>query len=168
MKKRGNKKAQMKLSFGMIFSIILIIIFIAFAFYAIKKFLGLQESVIIGDFTNDFQRDVDKIWRGSQGSQEIKYNLPKKIQYVCLTDFESGARGENREFYRDLQLFYHGDENLFFYPAGSADGLDSKEIEHLDIEKITEKDNPYCIENINGKIKLRISMNFGESLVVVS
>ena len=64
------KRGQMKLSFGMIFSIILIIIFISFAFYAIQKFLSIQNSVQVGKFVNEFQQNVDKIWKGSQGSEK--------------------------------------------------------------------------------------------------
>jgi len=64
------KKAQLKLSFGMIFSIILIVIFIASAFYAVQKFIGVQNIIQVEKFANDFQNDIDKIWRGSQGNQE--------------------------------------------------------------------------------------------------
>ena len=77
-----NKRGQMNISFGMIFSIILIVVFIAFAFFAIQKFLDIQNSVQVGKFGADFQADIDKMWRGSQGSQENKYFLPSKIKYV--------------------------------------------------------------------------------------
>ena len=65
----SNKRGQMKLSFCMIFSIILILAFLAFTVYAIRKFLGIQTSVQIGKFGDDLQTDVDKMWRGSQGSE---------------------------------------------------------------------------------------------------
>jgi uncharacterized protein (UPF0333 family) len=50
-----NKKAQLKISFGMIFSIILVISFLAFGFFAIQKFLGIQENIIMKKFVDDFQ-----------------------------------------------------------------------------------------------------------------
>ena len=87
----------MKLSFGMIFSIILIVIFIGFAFFAIQKFLGIQNSVQVGKFSNDFQLDVDKIWKGSQGSEEKEYFLPKKITFVCFTDYSSDKKGKDEK-----------------------------------------------------------------------
>ena len=78
--KKKSTKAQMKISFGMIFSIILIIVFIAFAFYAIKKFLDIQETAQIETFVNKLQGNIDKMWRSSQGSEEIQYKgIPKKI-----------------------------------------------------------------------------------------
>jgi len=157
----------MKLSFGMIFSIILIVIFISFAFFAINKFLDIQNSVQIGKFTNDFQSDINKIWKGSQGSEEKEYFLPKKIMFVCFTDYFLDKSGENQNFYKELEQFYYENENMFFYPPGSAQGLDSKEIKHIDLTKITENENPFCIENIDGKVSLIIKKNFGETLVTI-
>ena len=163
-----NKKAQLKLSFGMIFSIILIIIFIAFSFYAVQKFIDIQKSVQIGKFANDFQNDIDKIWKGSQGLQKKEYFLPKKISFVCLTDYSSNERGLNRNFYDELKLVYYENENLFFYPIGSAEGFDAREMKHLDLIKTTETENPLCVENIEGKISLTIQKDFNEALVTIT
>ena len=73
-----RKRGQMKLSFGMIFSIILIIVFISFAFYAIQKILEMQELMKVGKFKDNLEADIDSAWKGSQRSQEVEYILPKK------------------------------------------------------------------------------------------
>ncbi len=165
MKKRG----QMKLSFGMIFSIILIIVFLAFAFFAVKKFIGWGDSAQITQFKNNFQSDIDKLWAASQGSQQEEYFLPTKITYLCFLDYYANVQGINhQDFYSELELFYHGSENLFFYPPESADGLESAEIKHIDIGEITTEENPFCIKNDKGKIKLVLKKDFGESLVRVT
>tara|TARA_Y100000031_G_scaffold25620_1_gene27593 strand:- start:19 stop:513 length:495 start_codon:yes stop_codon:yes gene_type:complete len=161
------KRGQMKLSFGMIFSIILIIIFVSFAFFAIQKFLDIQNSVQVGKFANDFQLDIDKIWRGSQGSKEKEYFLPKKITHVCFIDYSSDEKGNNEIFYDELEQSYYENENLFFYPIGSAQGINGKEMKNIDLEKITESENPFCIKNINGKINLIIKKDFSETLVTI-
>ena len=57
-----SRSGQLEISFGMIFSIILIIIFIAAGFYAITKLLALQRTIQIESFLKDFQDDVDKMW----------------------------------------------------------------------------------------------------------
>ena len=163
-----GERGQMKLSFGMIFSIILIVIFIAFAFYAIQKFLDIQNSVQVGKFTEDFQNEIDKIWKGSQGLQKKEYFLPEKITHVCFTDYSSNGRGFNRSFYDELELVYYENENLFFYPVGSAQGLDAKEMKHIDLEKTTNSENPLCAENINGKVSFTIKKDFGEALVTIT
>ena len=163
-----SKKAQMEISFGMIVSVILIIVFVAFTFYAIGKFLGMQRSVQIGKFTSDLQFDVDKIWKTSQGSQPVSYILPSRIEKVCFVDYANSEKGVNALLYEKLKLGFYGSENLIFYPVGSGEGLDSTIIEHINLEKITETQNPFCIENTNGKVKLTVSMDFGESLVKIS
>jgi len=162
-----QKKGGIKLSFGMIFSIILIIIFIAFAFYAIQKFLQIQDAAKVGQFTNNLQSDIDSAWKGSQRSQKVEYSLPKKIEYVCFIDINSGRSGTNRNFYDELKHICYNDENMAFYPIGSSQGIESKEIKHIDIEKITLDENPFCIKNIDGKAEMTIQKNFGEELVTI-
>jgi len=148
----------MKLSFGMIFSIILIIIFIAFAFYAIQKFLGIQDAVKVGQFVDSLQSDIDGAWRGSQRSQEVEYTLPKEIDKVCFIDTQ--LSGSN--LYEELKNVCYNNENMVFYPV---EGLESNEIKHINITKITDSENPFCVENLKGKVKMTIQKSFGEGLV---
>ena len=162
-----NKEGQMKLSFGMIFSIILIIIFIAFAFYAIQKFLGIQRSIQVGQFKDKLESDIDKMWKG-QGSKEVEYILPKKIKYVCFVDYNSNKKGEKEDLYSKLKQVYDEYENLIFYPVGSAEGLDAFEVDHINLEKIIEHENPFCVENVNGRVKMTIKKDYGEALVVIT
>jgi len=162
-----NRGGQIKLSFGMIFSIILIVIFLSFAFYVIQKFLDIKNSVEVGKFVEDLQNDVDKMWKSSQGSQEREYLISSKVEQVCFIDYDSAGRGENSGLYQELKQVYYGDENVFFYPVGSGNGLDTKEIKHLNIEKITQEKNPYCIKSQKEKINVTISKNFSEDLVQI-
>lgn len=165
-----EKKGQMKLSFGMIFSIILIIIFLSFSFFAISKFLTLGNTAQIAKFANNLQTDIDKAWKGTQSSQEKEYILPSKIEYVCFADYSNYPNGENGryiEFYSDLKQFHQEVENMFFYPIGSSEGLNSKEIKHIDLEKTILKDNPYCVKNNDGKVSIVIEKEYGEALVTL-
>jgi len=134
MKKRG----QMKLSFGMIFSIFLIIIFLSAAIYAIIKFVGLQHTIQIESFKNDLQTDVNKMWQSQQGSQIKKYYLPKKISEVCFAEDD----------YQNLMLI-------------SDTPIDGKNIEHINIE------SPFCITNIEGKVKMVLEKDYGENFVKI-
>ena len=54
MKKRG----QLQISFGMIFSIILIIAFVALAVYVIMIFLDTGKCANTGLFKNDLQQEI--------------------------------------------------------------------------------------------------------------
>lgn len=158
----------MKLSFGMIFSIILIIIFIAFAFYAIQKFLGIQDAVKVGQFVDGLQSDIDSAWRGSQRSQEVEYILPKKIKVCFIDTTPSSGSGPNTNLFDELKSVCYNNENMVFEPVGSAQGLESQEIKHINITKITETENPFCVENVKGKVKMTIQKSFGEGLVTIT
>lgn len=150
-----NKKGAMELSFGMIFSIILIIAFLGFGFYAIKTFLNVNDDAKVGSFINQLQKDVDDLWRGSQGNQTISYNLPQKIEKVCFINDNSVGR-------------------VSFRPMGIS-SLDLVKMEHIDIINMTEnsgidpqtKKEFYCLKVVNKKIKLNISKEYGTELVLI-
>lgn len=139
-----KKEGQLNLSFGMIFSIILIIVFLAFGFYAIKKFIDMQQTIQIESFMKDFQDDVDKMWKSPQGSQTLTYSLPSKINAVCFDEDEF----QNLKFISDTII-------------------PGKLIEHLDIAKTTSKEDPYCIQNLKGKLTLTLIKDYGDILVNV-
>jgi hypothetical protein len=140
-----KKRGQANISFGMIFSIILVIIFLVFGFYAIKKLIDLQQTIQIETFLKDFQDDVDKMWKSVQGSQEVQYNLPTKVTAVCF---------QNDEF-----------QNLRFVSKNIING---KQINNLDILNTIKEETSLCIQNSKGKIKMRITKDYGETLVTVS
>ena len=144
--KRGDNRGQLDLSFGMIFSIILIIIFLAFGIYAIIQFLNLQQTIQINTFLNNFQNDINTMWKSAQGSQTVSYQLPTKIKSVCFVN--------DNEF-----------QNLEFT---SAQIIQGKKIDNIDIAKITKDESPFCVESVKGKISMTIEKNFGKTLVTVT
>jgi len=167
MKKRGwPKSGQLKISFGMIFSVIMIIIFLIFGFYAIRTFLGIQEKATVGLFLDDLRGDVNSVWQSTEGSQEKEYNLPKKISYLCFIDGDISQSGEHKDFFDDLKITLLDDNNIAFYPVGSS-GIESAEIRNIDIGKITQNENPFCIENKGGKVKLTLIKETGDSQVKI-
>jgi hypothetical protein len=138
-------KAQVALSFGMIFSIVLIIIFLGFGFYAIKKMLDLQSSVQVEKFLSDLQSDVDKMWKSVQGSQSVTYSLPTKITSICFQEDEF--------------------ENLKFNSKTLIKGTN---IENIDIETTLEDENPFCIQNVKGKVNFKLVKGYGKTLVTIT
>jgi len=166
--RRLEKKGQLKISFGVIVSIILIVIFIMFSFFVIQKFLGVKNSIQLGQIKDDLQKDVDRVWKSSQGSEKKSYFVPNQIRLICFADFLSGERGEYLEIYDDLKFNFFNKENLFFYPSESAEGFGGVAIENLNIEKITEEKNPSCLKNNNGIVEMTIKKDFNENLVTVT
>ena len=143
MKKRG----QVKMSFGMIFSIILIVIFIAFAIYGIGKFLSLQKSITANQFVSNLQDDVTKAWEpGSvQTSVQKSYDLPNSISGIC---------------------FRNNEDNLIFIdPDGYVKS--GVNIDHLNISAMTSQGN-LCFNNTDGKVSFTIKKDLGETLVTIT
>ena len=158
--KRGN----IEISFGMMFSIILIIAFIAVAGFAIMKFLSIKDCAMIGIFKEELKKEIDIAWKGQEKSSVFESNLPSGIKEVCFVDF-SKSGNNNIEQYNKAKKYEHLNFNMFFSPYdGICPDLGSFYIEHIDIGKITSTKNPYCIKN-KGKIKLKIEKSFGDILV---
>ena len=97
-----------------------------FAFFGINKFLGIQEVAQIEMFKSDLQDDINNMWGSTQGSQEVKYDLPRKVKGVCFVDDE--------------------EKNLFFVP----DEFNGGNLEHIDFGKTLgnnlENKDYFCIE----------------------
>ncbi len=163
---RGEKLGQMKLSFGMIFSIILIIAFLALAIYGIITFLDIQKNAMVGKFYENFQADIDALYKGTFGTNpDAVYQLPSNIKYICL----------QRSQY---------DENLYFLPKNNGLKIDYVNIKNIDIDKTTEAANKQinplnpsipeevsghiCFKNQGGEVKMILKKERGENLVTVS
>ena len=142
-----NRRGSIELSFGMIFSIILIIVFISVAFYAITKFLDFQNIIKIEKFGDDLQKDIDDLWKSDQGSYEKEYSLPLKIQSVCFISSKEGF------------------ENMIFV---SKSIIEEKLINHIDIQATTVgSSDRACFENKNGKVSMILKKDFGENFVTI-
>jgi len=136
-----EKRGQMKLSFGMIFSIILIIVFLVVAFYAIQKFLVLQKDIVYKQFIEDLNADVYEKWKSTQGSEIITYKVPSSIESICFTNGE-----HNLEINLKKKTF-----------------PETENIEHLAFDS-PEK---LCFPSQDSRIKIILQKEYSESLVKV-
>lgn len=149
-KRRGinSKNGQSQISFGMIFSIILIIFFIAFAVWGIIKYNATFQFAKVESFKHDFQVDITNMWDSTQGSQTVEYFLPSRIDQVCFA---------NGQF-----------ENMYFVPENKFKGY---MVEHLNITGTiapsTNKPKKLCIDTSGGKISMTIKKAYNQNLVTV-
>ena len=144
-----NKTGAMELSFGMIFSIILIIVFIVFAIYGIGKFLNLQKNIQIKTFANDLTFDIDKLWKANSGSQPVTYSLPGNVEKICFSEDEFG---------KDINMELKTKEGF----AGTYD------IKHAELsEDFSKGSGGDCVPVENRKIKLQLEKDYGEALVTI-
>lgn len=158
------------IGFGTIFSIILIVFFVAIAFIAIKSFLDTQRCAQIGIFKNDFQTEIDKTWNSQKSDFEFKSRLPTQIKYVCFADLSKQitATGTAGNIGRELGVYQGYIANVFLYPTEPACEMVYHEIDHIDIDKIISIKNPYCIAVDDGNINIKIKKDFNEKLVSIS
>ena len=163
---KHNKKAQqmMSMPFGMIFSIILIIVFLVVAFMVIRHFLGLQKCSEIALFAKDLQDTVDKVWKSSTSTENFAVKLPGSLDEVCFVDFTKVTNNKYSEV-KSRYSFYK--PNFFFYPTSSACEMPYLTIKYINATQATENTNPLCIKN-DGFGKIRISKEFYDSLVRIS
>ncbi|VVB78474.1 Uncharacterised protein [uncultured archaeon] len=167
MKKKGE--GALGMSFSMIFSIILIIFFVAAAFMAIRYFLKLQSCARVGDFASELQNKVTEAWDSQKSSYELKSVLPSNIEYVCFADLSKELRGEKQAVLDELEFFQGGfDSNMVLYPKGNTCDMPVHKINHLDLPKITKTKNPYCIKVNKGMVIVKIEKGFTDRLVTVS
>lgn len=168
MKKREEKKkGQFQLSFGVIFSIILIIFFVVMAIYVIIKIIGIQCTIQGGKFKDDFQREVNRIWASDVGEDSYRdYMLgtigKNCLEYVCF--YNGGQlKGIFKEQYDEIKDFYIEGNNLYFYPVKKSGAMSFK-IDNLNNENF--KSNPFCFKV--EKNRVRISLKKSESDALVS
>ncbi len=164
-----NKKGQqiLGLSFGVIFSIILIVFFIFIAIIVINSFLKAQGCAKVGLFIDDLEADVKKSWNSQTDSHVFKGLLPSGIMYVCFADLSKSFIGNinNDEIWRSISLYEGKNANMFFYPTGESCEMPYKNIEHLDIEDITMFENPYCIAVDRGRINIKVGKKLNNRFV---
>ncbi len=135
----------MELSFGMIFSIILIVAFLLAAFFAIKYFLDFQREIKYKQFEENLQSDIDRLWQSSSGSKQVEYILPKGVRAICFTDGEF----ENIEY-------------------RSKDMRVGTKLEHFDSTKTIGSSSVLCIDVFESRVQFKLNKNYGEPLVSVS
>jgi|SRR3989338_872168 len=150
MNKRGQDVFGM--SFGVIFSIILIIAIIGVAVFAINHFLGLSNCTKLGLAYKNLQDEVDEAWTSGiyRDTHEIK--LPGNIDHICFGDISVQSTGTEEEIRQNIEEFYFGDgtHTVFVNPPEKAcDGdLATYKLEHVDIEGFFCFDNTDVIVNL--------------------
>ncbi len=155
------------LSFGMIFSIIIIVAIIAVAFYVISFFLKTNECTKVGLFFNSLDKETQKAWKSASYRGTFEGDLPKNVESVCFGDFNSLNIGKD---YRDeaAQLkdyFYGVNKNVFLLPPSS--GCE----ESLAYYKLSNVEIPgefICSDNLNGKIKVMLEKGSFDNLVKIT
>lgn len=160
-----NVKGQQAvgMSFGMIFAIFLIVVFIVIAGIAVNSFLDLGESASVGLFYSDLQKAVDRAILDQEVNSNFNVNLPGDIERICFGNLSAviSAPGADYDAIRNYDVY---DANLFLIPPEKAQNMQWKKIDRINISKMTAVKNPYCVDV---ESNLKIKKSFYDRLVVI-
>lgn len=165
-----NKRGALELSFGMIFSVIIIIAIIGVGVYAITTFLHIGKTTNLALFHQKFQETVDGIWASAITNKVVSFSLPKSIELVCFgslagTSYNPAYGNEFRELKRYASGFEQQNTNRFLYPQEKAAGFAYKKIDKIDTSELLNGFD--CFEVRNGAVRIRLMKNEFDSLVKI-
>ncbi len=156
------KKGQLQISFGMIFSIILIIATVAVAFYVISYFIKLGNNVSCKLYYTDLQDRITVAWNGELSNEVFSESLPSGVSEVCFGYLNQSTRSSSDASVQEsLRAYPSAKSNLFFYPRGSTcnDGNFAYHLTHV-------KDSAFfCVKVVKGKARVTINKGTKDALV---
>lgn len=159
-----RKKGQIQISFGMIFSIIIIIATVAIGAYVIMHFMSLSKCTKISLFYKSLQDETTKAWEGDMTQRVVNINLPSGIDEVCIGNLTLGSTKEYETEYEELKRFRLMDRNLFLYPLGTSCG-GNPAIYKLDYVQSVQL---FCSELKSGIVSIKLSKDVSDSYVKLS
>ncbi len=159
-------KGQIDLSFGVIFSIILIVAIIGVAFYAITYFLNIKKCSDIAFFYKDLEGEINRAY-GSQLYQDVfEGGLPSGIDSVCFGNLSSSLARQYGKEYEFLKRYKDINANLFLYPNKNA--CDSN-LAYTNLEHVKMSENVFFCSSVkNGKVQIKIDKSNFDSLISLS
>jgi hypothetical protein len=161
-----SKKAQgtIDMSFNWIFALILIMVFIFAAIYAIIWFINMGSCSKVGLFYDDFQQKVDEAYQSSSSDFEMEVNIPG-IKQLCFSNLSEKITG-SMTAYEELNLYEFYDANTFLLPSTKACDMPYKTIKHINLSKTTSLKNPLCID-VGGGATVRIIKGYYDKGVTI-
>lgn len=164
MKNKRGQEGGVGMSFGFIFSIILIIAFVFAAVWGIKYFLDLNRCSSIGLSLDSLQKEVQTAYQSSSYSREIQLNFPG-VDQICFANLSAPLTGD-LDVYEDINIYEFEDANTFLVPPEKSCNFPFKKIKFLNVSAITRMKNPYCVD-ANGLVEIVFEPSlYGRGVVI--
>jgi hypothetical protein len=161
MKIRGGK-GQIQLSFGMIFSIIIIIATVAVGFYVVTYFLNLSSCTKVGLFWDSLNKEIDKAWNADMTETVFKGDLPSGIKKVCFGNFTQAYAASDSIQFNELRTYEIPGRNAYLYPTGKACDIAFYALKHARTGEF------FCVPVSSGKASIKLSKTSFDALVKLS
>lgn len=167
-----NKKAEVfGMSFGMIFSIILIVFFIIIAGIAVNAFLKWQKEAQIGLFIKELQNEAAIAFASpdyDNSGKPFKSSLPSGVEEVCFINMSSAIKDasnvEKMVYDYAKKQTHTASNNLFIYAPEKNYKTKWASVKKIDLSQ----KNPICIPVKNGAVSIKIKRTFDYPLLIVS
>ena len=168
----AGKEAQLQISFEMIFTMLIIAVFLVVVFFVIQHFLEVKRCADIGLFSRQLQESVDEVWKSQEASTFFEREMPSGLEYACFADLKQGLnlesvdssrRGGISGVYESLSAYFkYRSANFFLYPWKNACSMAASDIKHI---SLAGKSNPLCFSEDGGMVKIRLVKGFNDALV---
>ncbi len=163
-----NRRGAIELSFGMIFSVIIIIAIIGVAVYAITTFLHIGKTSQLALFHQQFQKTIDDVWASAITNRVVSFSLPNSIDFVCFGSlagitFNPQYGDEFRVLKRYASGFEQQNTNRFLYPQEKAGGFAYKRVEKVDLSGLINGFDCFAVRD--GAVRIRLVKNEFDPLV---
>ena len=158
-----EKRGQFEISFGVIFSIIIIIAIIGVSAYVLVGLLDTGKCASIGLFYDEIKDETDRAWKSSSYSNVLDFKIEDEIEFVCFGNLDQEYDSSFEEQYKSFFRYKSQDNNLFLYPLEKAcDGsLASTKIEHYETREF------FCVANENEIVSIKLSKGSFDALPLV-
>lgn len=166
MKSILNKKADgaIGMSFGWLFSLVLIVFFIFAAIYGIKAFLNMANCSKVGTFYDSLQNKIDEAYRSSSSDFEMDVKIPG-VDMLCFANLTEKI-SDSLDAYDEISIYEIYNANTFIIPSQNACDMPYKTIKHINLSKTTLSKNPLCFDISNGG-KIRIIKGYYDKGVTI-
>ncbi len=159
-----QKRGVFEMSFSMIFSIILIVVFISLAGYVIfKLIIPVKQCAETELFFKDLQNYITEAWQ-AKIHQDIfnKGNLPPNIEFVCFGNFSQMPAQEDKDKFDVLKRYNERTKNVFLYPPENVctDSPSSIKLSHI------RTNGFFCVPVENNKIKIKTEGKLGQPVLI--
>jgi hypothetical protein len=175
--KSKNKKGQiLGMPFQMLFSILLIAVFIVAAVIVVRNMLERASQAKVALFANELQSKITETWYATEAQKSFKFELPSKVEWICfgnltaskayLTGYDQSKKDEAEaasyanKIFVSLKESYAGTTSgqttltnlLMLWPPEYVKGLGLAPVKKIKCENAECLDlsglpNPYCIKN---------------------
>jgi hypothetical protein len=160
-----QKRAQLQLSFGMIFSVIIIAVTLAVAIYVIVVFLNQNKNIECKTFVTDLNDKLTSMYSSDAAQNNVfSGGVTTDTKKVCFGYInQSGLTSDDNNVLNEIRNFADKNSNFYFYPRNACGKTTFRyTLNHA------KTDNFFCVGVSKGKVSVKLSIGSYDSSIKIS